>query len=282
MDDSYTPVTGFSSLTGVVVPVERYPALRSDFYDALIRFIKPANGVIGEAPELHGKDLLRGECDDSKLEILANVAALIATHQLRVYRIGYFINDVTGKLFANDGRLQGICWHSLLSMMEPLLKDEMIIPVMDGLAPQTTRLFSPVVKRLDEWRAAGLEHNVSVRYSHNVLGEVFYAGSRYSALTQVADLVAYLRNASDLVGLGLPASDFKQKLADMSLSLNRCLVWEELISLVVDGQIQGPKDKARRPYREYCPISVTFRITPSDSVDIALPPHPLDSTNGHD
>ncbi|HET8562504.1 MAG TPA: hypothetical protein VFM35_01400 [Candidatus Binatia bacterium] len=280
MDDSYTPVTRVSSLTGVVVPVERYPVLRSGFYDRLIRFIKPAEGLIGEAPELHGTDLLRGEDDQTKLTILTKIATLITEHQLRIYRIGYFINAVTGKLFPNDSRLQGICWHSLLSMMEPLLREEMIIPVMDGLAPQTTRLFSPVIKRLDEWRAAGLDHSVSLRYSHNVLGEVFYADSRYSALTQVADIVAYLRNASDVVALGLDASDFKEKLAVISTSLNSCVVWEELISLIVDGQIQGPKNRAHQPYRDYGPITAAFRITPSDSADITLHPHPVSDAEG--
>jgi hypothetical protein len=160
-------------------------------------------------------------------------------------------------------------------MMQPLLEGEMVVPVMDGFDPNTIQDFSSVVKELDELRSVGFDKSLSVRYTHNVLGEVFYADSRYSALTQVADLIAYLRSASDLGALGKTLTDFKKELANISSTLNSSIVWEELVSLIVDDQIQGPPDQVRPRYKSFGPITRVCRITPSDTEDITAPDNPI-------
>jgi hypothetical protein len=275
MDDSYTETTKLSCLTGVVVPVEQYPMLRSEFYEALRFSIQPEETVIAAAPELHGSDFLRNECDEKKLAVMRDIAVLVAKHCLRIYRVGYFITDATDEVFRRDKKLVGLCWVSLLSMMEPLLRDEMVVPVMDGFNPDTIRFLSSVVKELDKLRSVGFDKMLSVRYSHNVLGEVFYADSRYSALIQVADLIAYLRATSDLVALGKTLTDFKKELATISSTLDSSIVWEERVSLIVDGQIQGPTDQVRPLYKSFGPITRVYRITPSDTEDITVPNDPI-------
>ena len=275
MDDSYCEITQVSSLTGVLVPVDQYPMLRSGFYNILRFAIQPSESLIATAPELHGNDFLRDECDETKLAVLRDIAALMAKHHVRIYRIGYFITEVIEQLFTRDKKLVGLCWVSLLSMMEPLLKDEMVIPVMDGFDPDTIHYFSSVVKELDELRSADFDKSLSIQYSHNVLGEVFYADSRYSALIQVADLAAYLRAASDLVTLGKAITDFKKQLASISGILDSSIAWEELVSLIVDGQIQGPADQVRPGYKTYGPITRVFKIAPSDTKNTTVPDDPI-------
>lgn len=274
MDESYSPLTRISSLTGLVVPVEAYPSIRSDLYDSLKWAIQPESNIVDSSPELHGSNFLRNKSDDFKLEVFKNIVNVARKYRLRIYRVGYFITRDITACFANDNKLIGTCWFSLLSMMEPLLKTEMIIPVMDGLDSNVVRYFSPMIKRSNEMMSAGPGESLSLHYIHNVLGEVFYADSKYSVFTQVTDLVAYLRGASDLVALGKPLTTYKTQLSEISESIKDCIEWEELVSLILDGEVQGPKEYMRSAYRTYGPITHAFRITPSDSEDIVMPEDP--------
>jgi hypothetical protein len=277
MDDSFHPATRISSLTGVLVPVDRYPDLRDDFYKLLAPLIQPSKGIIRRAPELHGYEFLPQESDETKLRILEGIASLVHSHHLRIYRVGYFITPTIEKCFSSDNRLLGLCFRSLLSMMQPVLANERLIPIMDGLDRKTVGHFSPSLKSLDEMRAVGLEPSLSLKFSQNLLGEVFYADSAHSALIQVADTIAYLRNASNLAAFGIAISPFKSALQSISAKLKQAIVWEEHVSLVLDGRPQGPEAYVQKPHTGHGPLRAAYKITPSDTEDIATQINKIDA-----
>ena len=273
MDDSFSRTTHISSLTGIIVPVGSYPSVCAAFYESMRWHIQDADGI-RTSTELHGIDFLRNAPDEKKLSVLRSVVSGILKHKLGIYRVGYVITDEIETTFASDKKLLGTLWISLLSMMTPRLRSETIIPVMDGFDKTTVRHFSSAIKRSNEMRALGYGDVLTIRDSHNVLGEVFYADSEYSALTQMADTVSLLRNVSDRVQLGLPLSLFKEQMAAISSQLSPSIIWEELISLVLDGKLQGPMSLVRPVYGGNGPSTRAARITPSDTTDLLQPPDP--------
>jgi hypothetical protein len=94
-------------------------------------------------------------------------------------------------------------------------------------------------------------------------------------MIQVVDLVAYLRSVADLQDLGKDLPPFKQSLAPIAARLQPAIAWEQLIALIVEGEIQGPKRYARKDYRGNGPITRVFRVTPSDTEDIKPPWDPV-------
>src|SRR6266478_7870411 len=164
MDESFHPKTRVSSLTGILIPVDHYPELRDGFYKLLAPLIRPSPEVIKLAPELHGHEFLPQETDATKLQILDGVASLVLSHNLRIYRVGYFITPEIERAFKADAKMTGLCFQSMLFMMQPVLEQERLIPVMDGLDGSTARCFSPSLKRVDEMRAIGLEASLSLKF----------------------------------------------------------------------------------------------------------------------
>lgn len=274
MDESFSETMRVSSLTGIVVPVEHYPRVRTEFYRLLPWAIEPAPNTIASAPELHGSDFLRSETDERKLEVFGGVVDLALAHALRVYRIGYFITDAIEQSLLHDRRLIGTCWFSLRSMMEPLLEREAVIPVMDGFNQNLVDQFSAPVKFTDEISSIDKETWLGSRHTRNILGEVFYADSKYSVMIQIADLVSYLRNASDLAKFGFPMSRFKASLAGLSRRLEACIAWEAIISLILNGKIQGPEKAASPPFKGSGPITRAPDVVPSDAEDLKPPSDP--------
>ncbi len=271
MDESYSTKNKISSLTALVVPVEVYAKARSDFYEGLQWAIQPSKGVIGNAPELHGSNFLRAEGDERKFEVLRNIVKLISANNLKIYRVGYYITPSIEEKFPFDKNLLELCWFSLLSMMEPEYEERVIVPIMDGLDSTIARKFSRLVKGQDEKRTTRLASSGTVKNSQNIFGEVFYSDSQYSAFTQVADIVSYVRHIEDLKSEKKHISHFKKSLSEIAETLKDCIAWEEIISLNLNHQIQGPKQNAKMPYQERGPITACFDIIPSDSEDIRFP-----------
>ena len=69
--------------------------------------------------------------------------------EILVLRGGYFITPAIEKTFSSDNRLLGLCFQSMLSMMQPVLANERLIPIMDGCDRKTVGHFSPSLKSLD-------------------------------------------------------------------------------------------------------------------------------------
>ncbi len=187
MDESYSSTTTISALTGLLVPIHVYPAVRERFFDVLHWSIRPADNVIAHPPELHAKTFLAGEPDDRKLHVLRQIADLVIASGIGIYRVGYYITTEIRQRFPLDQNMEGACWLSMLFMLEAVLAHSPVIPVMDGFNTDRVRRFSGPVKSMDVMRAAGAEQMISVPNAQNLIGEVFYADSQYAILTQVAE-----------------------------------------------------------------------------------------------
>ena len=234
MDESYSEAidnknTVISSLTGVLVPIHRYTEIRTKFYALLEWSIKPESNTINmSVPELHGRELLPKEDDAKKLEILEGVVELVVSNGLEIYRRGFYITKTTREYFKHDEEMLGLCWIDILHALKPKIENEMLIPVMDGLDKKKVLKFSQIVKSLDVMRAAGHEENLGIRHSENILGEVFYADSQYSIFTQVADLVSWLLQLSNIASEGKELTPYKKKFLLISEKLVPSIVCDEV------------------------------------------------------
>ena len=78
---------------------------------------------------------------------------------------------------------------------------------------------------------------MSIKHSENILGEVFYADSNFSILTQLADMVSYLRNTVDISRTFKELSGFKKRLLKIAEGLSASIKFEEI------GALKLPTDK---------------------------------------
>ena len=239
MDDSFSEDTRISSITGVLVPFNLYAETRSKFYEIVPR----EEGILPDGkkfiniqpPELHGSDFLTNfpDADDSlRFKTFDGIVDLINSQQLEIYRVGYYITEDVKSLFdkfSSDPKLQGLCWFSIISILESKLADEIIVPVMDGFSPSSVRAFSEIVKNMDFMRAAGWENIMSLKNTENIFGEVLYSDSKYSIFIQIADLVSYLRHVADFSREGLELTSFKQQLLHISEKLSPSIEVENII-----------------------------------------------------
>jgi hypothetical protein len=233
--------TVISSLTGLLVPLQKYPEIRTQFYNLFEWSINPESNVRNLAvPELHGKELLPDESDKRKIEMLEGVVELVVSNRLEIFRGGYYITNTLREVFKGDEEMLGTVWLGILNLLGPRIKNEMIVPVMDGFNSKTVRIFSQMVKTMDVMRATGHEKHMTVRNSENILGEVFYGDSKYSIFTQVIDLVSWLRHLSDMSREGKQLTPYKSQLLKISEKLAPAIVYEEIIAMNFNGVVQKP------------------------------------------
>ena len=233
--------TYITSLTGVLVPVQDYAVLRTQFYDLMGWSTRPDDKTINmHVPELHGKDLLPGEDDDRKLEILDGLVDLVTNNNLQVYRSGCYVTKFLQSKFKGDENLFGHCWFSILFRLEPLIEKEMIIPIMDGLDSKMVRIYSQMIKSLDVMRSADSMPAPSIKHTENILGEVFYGDSQYSIFTQVADIISWLLHIADLSNEGKQLTPYKQSCLKISRKLDNSFEGCEIRPINFDGVLQVP------------------------------------------
>lgn len=248
MDESYNHETSppISSLTGVVIPLDEYSALRSKFYEVLRFEMEPQKDALNlNPPEFHFVDFLRHQSDEIKFDKLQSLADLVVENQLEIYRVGYYITKNVKKKFESDEQLIGLCWLGILFMLQPKLESEMIVPVMDAgfekNMKQMIKQFSGPMKTVDVLRETGREENISIKHSINIL-DVFYADSEYSIFTQLTDIVSGLRRISETFNHDkqLITSAFKRQLLPISEHLLNAPIREEIVALNLDGRVEGP------------------------------------------
>lgn len=248
IDESFSDQTEVTSLTGLLVPVKDYASLRAQFYAMILNVLFPEQDMLltGKSllPELHARALLKdheGASDEKRILLSERVVDLVIANRLEVYRVGYFRTRKLREIFKRfgDANLQGLCFQRLLFRLQDKLATEMIIPVMDGFDSLMVSKFSSLVKNLDVIRATGLwqESDLSIKYSVNLLGEVFYADSQFAVFTQVVDMISYLRHVSDISRKGIDLSPFKMQLLKVSESLSPVMTYEEIISIRVQDTV---------------------------------------------
>lgn len=239
MDETFNHETNppISSLTGILIPLGKYPVLRSEFFK-ILRFegIAKENNFNINPPELHFVDFLRNYGDEIKFDVLWSLANLIVDNQIEIYRIGYYITKEIENTFKNDKRLIGVCWLGILFMLETKLEAELVVPVMDAgfeknMKQMTTQLSWPM-KFVNVMREGGREDSLSVKNSKNIL-DVFYADSEFSIFTQLADIVSGLRRIAETSthSENLITSEFKKQLLPIAKHLDNAPLYEKITEL---------------------------------------------------
>lgn len=240
LDECYSaPVrsdsTFISSMTAVIIRADKYNSVRAGFYGILKPFIIPTDNTINlMPPELHGNALLRDEPDDDdrkKLSAFHQVVDLVIENQLDVYRVGYYITPEFKTTFQTDERGVSMCWLGITAVTQPAYENEQLIAIMDGFNKETVGKMSSMIRGCDIIRSAGSGDSISLKNTENIIGEVFFADSRYSVMIQIVDIVAYLRNVNDLSMEGWKFSSFKEKVLAEAKRLDSVMKHDEVIEL---------------------------------------------------
>ena len=227
--------TFISSMTAVIIRADEYNSVRAAFYSILKPFIIPQDKTINlMPPELHGRDLLRDEPDEDdrkKLDTYHQVVDLVIEYNLGIYRVGYYITPEYKTTFKGDERGTSQCWFAITTVTQPVYEDELLIAIMDGFETETVRKMSLMIRGCDIMRFADLGNSISLKNTENIIGEVFYADSRYSVMIQIVDVVAYLRNVNDLREEGMKFSSFKEKVLAEAKRLDTVMKCDEVVEL---------------------------------------------------
>ena len=230
--------TFISSMTAVILGAGKYNSVREGFYRILKPFIIPEDNTIDlMPPELHGHALLRDEPDEDdrkKLDTFHQVVDLVIENQLDVYRVGYYITPEFQTTFKSDKRGTSLCWFGITTVTQAVYENEQLIAIMDGFDKETVRKMSLMIRDCDIMRSAERGDSISLKNSENIIGEVFYADSRYSVMIQIVDIIAYLRNVNDLSEEGRKFSSFKQKVLAQAKRLDSAMKYDEVVELNKD------------------------------------------------
>ncbi|MDH4080363.1 MAG: DUF3800 domain-containing protein [Nitrospira sp.] len=238
LDECYSgPVrsdsTFISSMTAVILRADKYNSVRAGFYSILKPFIIPKENTINlMPPELHGRNLLRDEPDGddrNKLNVFRQVVDLVIESKLDVYRVGYYITPEHKTTFKGDERGTSLCWFGISAVTQPVYENEQLIVIMDGFEKKTVEKMSLMIRGCDIMRSAERGAAISLKNTENIIGEVFYADSRYSVMIQIVDIVAYLRNVNDLSEEGRTFSSFKKKVLAEAKRLDSVMKYDEVV-----------------------------------------------------
>lgn len=236
LDESYCEQTTISSVTGILVPIEKYAAIRNGFYSKMRDVLSIPSTEVARIPDLHGCDFLREESDEVKFAAFRAIVNLIRENKIDIFRVGYYITRHIERMFRYDNRLHALSFLGILWSLSSQLEKTYIIPVMDGLDTEVAKRFSGGFRGIDQLRAMGLSGAISIAHSENILGEVFYAKREYSICEQITDVVAYLRSCSDYQREKIETTEFKQNLIEISKGLEESLIREEIGPLNIQGQ----------------------------------------------
>lgn len=232
MDESISDDTNVASLTAMFVPSTKYRVLRNKFYEGLNWAVRPEpNNINLDPPELHGCKLLPDIDDDGiRLKTVSRVVDLVVENDIDIFRVGYRLTKSFRESFKPQHAWTGLCWLGIQAVTQRLFENELIVPVMDSCSMHHVQGISGQVRTADIMRSVGLESSLSINNTDN-LGEVLYAHSNFSSLTQVVDIVSYLRHVADWAEGGLEMTDFKRSLDNISERLVPQLRYENVIEM---------------------------------------------------
>ena len=182
-----------------------------------------------------------GESDGEKIVNYKRVVDSVVANEVRILRVGQYGTEAMRATFAADPRLKSLTWFRMKCVLDDsgMLKSQIVIPVMDS-SEGITQKYSAPVQLMDMMRAVGAERALGIKNSANILGEVFYADSRYSLFTQVADVIGHLRLVGDYKREGAKLRGFKQKLLPLCEQLDSAMLIDRIVAMSCDGVRHGP------------------------------------------
>lgn len=229
-----------AALTGILVPADRYVAVR-DAMCQLAADVQPSPpNMIPGVIEFHARSLLKDvahlhgdQIDSVRLSVLQRVVDLVSEHQLSICRVTYLNRTEIAALMANDPKLYGITFVGIQSWLQSVMADTLVIPVMDGVPatggmkiPRPAPKVEPILIRSFAGNVRSIHHfrqypsvadSLSIANAHN-LGEPVFGDSAHSVLLQLVDLVSHMllqRERAELED-GSTLSDYRCKILEVA------------------------------------------------------------------
>ncbi len=212
LDECTHDALDLAALTGVLVPLSEYTAVRDAVCQITWDVLSPPPNTVPLPIELHARDLLsdlpnrdRQELDRARLHVFSTVVRIVNEHRLRMYRVAYLNTREIRTIFTADPKLCGLNFFGIKNLLEPVLADTLVLPVMDGVPgwkpdrrrppaidPQLIRTFALNVRSIHNARRhAEIARSISIKNVEN-LAEPVFGDSEHSTLLQLTDLVSHL------------------------------------------------------------------------------------------
>jgi len=230
IDESLTEEIDLASLTGLVVPFNKFENIRTDFYiilDDILDTLYPDMSNkkrIYYPPVLHAKSFLRNSNDNENIDfdfsnisdeyrilILNKIVKIVSDYDLFVIRVGYSnYREMKKKL--NDDKLHNTNWFSLSRTLDLIFQDCILIPVMEGIDSNLVGKFSNILWSTN-WKRElypKLANSMTYKNSKNFYGSVFFTQSKFTECIQIVDIISYLLQKEDFINLKASSSNYSK------------------------------------------------------------------------
>jgi Protein of unknown function (DUF3800) len=243
-ESSYAPLD-LSALTGVLVPLDKYVAVRDGMCQIVVGALAEVPDTIPQLIELHGNDLLSelgdlepSEHDHRKLEVLRQSAALLNENRLQVFRVAYLNRSEIVQFLKLDRDLHGLNFLGIETALAETLSETLVVPIMDGIPrssadakaprinPALIRAFAAHVRLIHHLRRypfAG--RSLSIENVTN-LAEPVFGDSTHNVMLQLVDLVSWLLLQLDREKYAPSGetSDYKRQILRIAKEIDPALV----------------------------------------------------------
>ncbi|MFA6966696.1 hypothetical protein [Bosea sp. (in: a-proteobacteria)] len=217
------------ALTGLLVSADGHRDLKEKYYASIAQVVGRVPNVVPAISEIHAARLLPGADDDARITFLNCIVDLILDRQLSIYRVGYFQSKKMMDTFGSERSIVGLCFFSMLQMLETALSECAIWPVMEAdHSKEQDQAFAGQVQFADHL-ASHIGAAALSRDQMN-LGEVLYSTKR-SIYGAMVDCVAYLLNVKWVADQGLALSPYKRRLLKVAERLSPTVMHDEIIRM---------------------------------------------------
>lgn len=235
LDECKDRSTNAVSLTALVIDDRLYNEFRDCFFRSLETIIHPKENTFCSIPELHGSKFLPGARDEERISIQRTIFSVIEKIGARIYRCGYYRDGSFPPEMGADDSLLSLAFLGIQFQAQKEFEDELILPIMDGVHSDISKLVGASNHSTQGYRACGMaESNICIQNYKNIADPVV-SDSRFSVGTQCVDVVSYALHCKDWIAAGLQSSSYKTKLVEAAKGLQSCIRANEIIRMKMVG-----------------------------------------------
>lgn len=172
IDESLYEDLDLAALTGILVPLDRYSAVRDEICKIVADVLRLPPNTIPAPIELHVRELLsdlkgrlQSELDQDRLKVMEKVVAVLNEYKLTTIRIAYLNRREIARMMPRDPKLYSLNFFGMQTALPETMENAIILPVMDGVPgcaptsrhaptidPQLIRAFAQSVRWLHHHR----------------------------------------------------------------------------------------------------------------------------------
>jgi hypothetical protein len=255
-----------AALTGVLVPLREYTAVRDAVCQIVWDVLLPPPNTVPAPIELHARDLLselsnrdRQELDRARLHVFSTVVRIVNEHRLHVFRVAYLNRGEIATVCKGDPKLYGLNFFGIQNALDPILAETIVLPVMDGVPgcapdarrppaidPQLIRAFAQQVRWIHHARRDdAIAQSLSIKNAGN-LAEPVFGDSEHSTLLQLTDILSHLLLQLEREELETPSppSDYRAGVLAQARKLDPDLLhcWKGRMRIWRDGYKPSPPE----------------------------------------